>query len=111
MGRWDALRETCLREDIDTGEPVRQIDASSHRGGRTSAVRVCMLQYDRAAAIAQGHMSAGHGRATPAMRPAAQTGHPLGLSCRHLRRCRSVHGQRHKRADISISQHITMSLW
>ncbi len=45
MGLWGALRQTCLREDIDTGEPVRQIDASSNRGGRTSAVRDCMLQY------------------------------------------------------------------
>lgn len=58
---WDALLEICLREDVDTSELVRQIEARGHRGGRTSAVRVYVLQYYRAAATEQGHMSAGHG--------------------------------------------------
>jgi predicted DNA-binding ribbon-helix-helix protein len=58
---WDALLEICLREDLDTGELVRRIEAKGHLGGRTSAVRVYLLEYYRAAATEQGHLSAGHG--------------------------------------------------
>lgn len=58
---WDALLEICLRESVDTGELVRQIEARGHAGGRTSAVRVYVLQYYRSAATEQGHLTAGHG--------------------------------------------------
>jgi len=58
---WDALLEICLREDLDAGELVRQIEAKGHIGGRTSAVRVYVLSYYRIAATEHGHLAAGHG--------------------------------------------------
>ena len=58
---WDALLEICLREDLDTSTLIRQIESEGHRGGRTSAVRVYVLQYYRGAATEQGHLTAGHG--------------------------------------------------
>ena len=65
---WDALMEICRREDIDPGQLVRKVEQLGHAGGRTSAVRVYVLAYFRAAATEQGHAAAGHG-ACP--RPAA----------------------------------------
>ncbi len=47
---WDALRELCLREDHDLKEMICRIEAGAAQGGRTSAVRVFLLQYYRAAA-------------------------------------------------------------
>jgi predicted DNA-binding ribbon-helix-helix protein len=58
---WDALREICVREHQDTNGLVRYIEALRHSGGRTSAVRVFVLQYFRAAANEAGHESANHG--------------------------------------------------
>jgi predicted DNA-binding ribbon-helix-helix protein len=58
---WDALREICVRERQDINHLVRQIEAVGHTGGRTSAVRVFVLQYFRAAATDPGHERAGHG--------------------------------------------------
>ena len=58
---WDALNEICLRERIDPGEFVRRVEAERPRGGRTSAVRVHIVQYFRAAATADGHAASGHG--------------------------------------------------
>jgi len=58
---WDALYEICQREGIGVGELIRQIEAKGHAGGRTSAVRVHVLQYFREAATQEGHVAAGHG--------------------------------------------------
>lgn len=58
---WDALREICRREQIDIGAMVRRIEAQGRAeanveagtegggsGGRTSRVRVFIVQYFRA---------------------------------------------------------------
>lgn len=58
---WEALGEICDREGRDLHEVIRAIDARRLRGGRTSAVRVHVLQYFRAAATETGHVAAGHG--------------------------------------------------
>ncbi len=58
---WDALREICLREGIELRELIRRVEAETPEGGRTSAVRVHVLQYFRAAACDEGHRQAGHG--------------------------------------------------
>ncbi len=58
---WEALEEICLRESVSLGEIVRRIEGANDPGGRTSAVRVFVLQYFRQAATADGHAAAGHG--------------------------------------------------
>ena len=58
---WDALKEICRRERLDLNQLVRHIETLGHRGGRTSAVRVYVLQYFRAAANEDGHEAAHHG--------------------------------------------------
>jgi predicted DNA-binding ribbon-helix-helix protein len=58
---WDALKEICRRERQDINQLVRHIESLGHRGGRTSAVRVYVLQYFRAAASESGHEAANHG--------------------------------------------------
>jgi predicted DNA-binding ribbon-helix-helix protein len=58
---WDALAEICVRERQDINRLVREIEATGHRGGRTSAVRVYVLKYFRDAASEQGHEVANHG--------------------------------------------------
>ena len=58
---WDMLNEICERECQDISTLVRQIEASGHAGGRTSAVRVFVADYFRVAATEVGHASAGHG--------------------------------------------------
>ncbi len=58
---WNALEEMCRREKLATREMVRRIGAKAAPGGRTSAVRVEVLGYFRAAATEQGHRDAGHG--------------------------------------------------
>ncbi len=65
---WEALLEICRREAIDPGKLVRRVEEQGHSGGRTSAVRVYLLAYFRAAATESGHMAAGHG-ADPSARP------------------------------------------
>ena len=50
---WDALREICAREGRDMSPLVRQAEAV-RGGGRTSAVRVFVVQYFRAAANEAG---------------------------------------------------------
>lgn len=57
---WDALHEVCRRQRQDMSELVRAIEATGHAGGRTSAVRVFLLQYFRAACTEAGHAAAGH---------------------------------------------------
>jgi len=44
---WDALAEICQREHIRIGELIRRIEARGHAGGRTSAVRVFIVDYYR----------------------------------------------------------------
>ena len=58
---WDALMEICQRERRDMSQLVREIEAIGHSGGRTSAVRVFVLEYFRVAASESGHEAAGHG--------------------------------------------------
>jgi len=58
---WEALGEICTRERQDINHLVRQIEGIGHNGGRTSAVRVFVLQYFRAAANESGHLATGHG--------------------------------------------------
>jgi predicted DNA-binding ribbon-helix-helix protein len=62
---WSALAEICVRQNVGVGEIVRRIAAGRPGGGRTSAVRVYILEYFRAAATEQGHAAAGHGTAVP----------------------------------------------
>ena len=59
---WDALYEICQREGLGVGELIRKVESKGHAGGRTSAVRVFIVQYFRAAATEQGHTEAGHGQ-------------------------------------------------
>ncbi len=58
---WDALREICLREGIELRDLIQRVEQTTDEGGRTSAVRVHVLQYFRAAATETGHRAAGHG--------------------------------------------------
>ena len=58
---WNALREIGQREQLPVSEIVRRAEALAGAGGRTSAVRVYVIQYFRAAATEEGHCSAGHG--------------------------------------------------
>ena len=58
---WDALREICLRESLDLRQVIREVEGGAETGGRTSAVRVHVLKYFRAAATSDGHSRAGHG--------------------------------------------------
>lgn len=51
---WNALQEICERECQDISQLVRQVEAAGHEGGRTSAVRVFIVEYLRAAAGAPG---------------------------------------------------------
>lgn len=46
---WEALRDIARRENGDVGSLIRRIEAQSAAGGRTSAVRVFIVQYFRAA--------------------------------------------------------------
>ncbi len=47
---WDALREICQRESLVQAELIRGIEQKASAVGRTSAVRVYILQYFRSAA-------------------------------------------------------------
>ena len=58
---WDMLNEICEREEQDMSTLVRQIEAAGHAGGRTSAVRVFIANYFRAATTEAGHTGVGHG--------------------------------------------------
>ena len=62
---WSALEEYCHREGVTASDFVTQIDRQ--RAGakppqtRTSAIRVALFDYFRAAATPEGHKAAGHG--------------------------------------------------
>jgi predicted DNA-binding ribbon-helix-helix protein len=58
---WEALTEICEREAQDMSTLVRQVEAAGHAGGRTSAVRVFIVNYYRSASTEIGHAGCGHG--------------------------------------------------
>lgn len=62
---WDALGEICRRENMSLTEAIRTIErgwrSTGQSGGRTSAVRVHIVSYFRAAATDDGHALARHG--------------------------------------------------
>jgi predicted DNA-binding ribbon-helix-helix protein len=58
---WDALREICLREGLELRELISRLEDNAYDGGRTSAVRVHVLEYFRHAATEEGHQRSGHG--------------------------------------------------
>jgi predicted DNA-binding ribbon-helix-helix protein len=57
---WDALREICLREGLELRDLIQRVEPGPGDGGRTSAVRVYVLQYFRKAASEAGYMGGGH---------------------------------------------------
>lgn len=57
---WNALEEICEREAITLANLVRRIERDGHPGGRTSAVRVHVVNYFRNAALGRG--APGQGR-------------------------------------------------
>jgi predicted DNA-binding ribbon-helix-helix protein len=59
---WEALEDICRREKQTLGEMVKRVEQRGHPGGRTSAVRVFVLDYFRSAGNEDGHRAAGHGR-------------------------------------------------
>ena len=63
---WNALSEICKRERTSPSELCRRLERSGLPGGRTSAMRVFIVQYFRAAATEDGHLAAGHGTADAA---------------------------------------------
>lgn len=55
---WDALHDIGVREGCDIHTLIRRIDRNRSEGGRTSAVRVFILNYYRAATEAGQQSSA-----------------------------------------------------
>ncbi len=58
---WSALEEICTRERKNLATLVQSVERSRNGGGRTSAVRVHIVDYFRSAATEAGHRAAGHG--------------------------------------------------
>jgi predicted DNA-binding ribbon-helix-helix protein len=58
---WDAIQDICRRENMPTDELIRQAEAAAGEGGRSSAVRIYVLEYYRAAATTHAHKPARHG--------------------------------------------------
>ena len=58
---WEALREICQREGIGLRDLISRVEHAADPGGRTSAIRIHVLEYFRAAATELGHDAAGHG--------------------------------------------------
>ena len=58
---WDALEEICRREDLTRDELCVMIDKFRRASSLTAAVRVFIVNYNRAAATEDGHASMGHG--------------------------------------------------
>ena len=44
---WDALSDICTQENLSLGEVIQDIEEMGYPGGRTSAVRVYIVQYYR----------------------------------------------------------------
>jgi predicted DNA-binding ribbon-helix-helix protein len=77
---WDALSEVCRRERVSPSELCRRIERAGIPGGRTSAMRVYILRYFRAAATEAGHDAAGHGARTTAGAANGYAGSEGGVS-------------------------------
>ncbi|PWC98671.1 ribbon-helix-helix domain-containing protein [Azospirillum sp. TSO5] len=80
---WEILDEICLRECLTRDRMLTMIykrnsDPSNSEATLTSAVRVFILSYQRAAATECGHLLARHGNGTPML------GTPLELSEDHV---------------------------
>lgn len=58
---WEALRQTCRREEKTLNELVTEIDRQRVESSLTAAIRVYLLRYFSAAATDEGHRLAGHG--------------------------------------------------
>ena len=67
---WDALTEICTREGLELRDLIQRVEPHEGDGGRTSAVRVYVMQYYRSAATDAGHLAAGHGAVNGHERPA-----------------------------------------
>ncbi|MDE2197922.1 MAG: ribbon-helix-helix domain-containing protein [Rhodospirillales bacterium] len=74
---WDALQDICRREASSITDIVQRIEARGHPGGRTSAVRVFVVEYFRALAggshtpLTTASVAPGGWHAGPAAREAA----------------------------------------
>jgi predicted DNA-binding ribbon-helix-helix protein len=67
---WEALADICRMERIGLSEMIRNIELRGHPGGRTSAVRVFIVQYFRG--IVTGHAGRGNqSQSSPPLRAAA----------------------------------------
>lgn len=67
---WESLDEICTREDISRNELLTMIYKRNSKSANpeatlTSAVRVFILYYQRAAATESGHLLARHGHGAP----------------------------------------------
>ena len=58
---WEGLDEICRRESLSLAELCTMIERRRRGASRTSAIRVFILTYFRAAATDDGHVDAGHG--------------------------------------------------
>ena len=58
---WDALEEICQRENLPRHELCGKIDNFRQASSLTTAVRVFIATYFRAAATEEGHARIGHG--------------------------------------------------
>lgn len=60
---WSAITEICHRQGVTLAQFVQQVEGahSMDEGTLSSAVRVAVLEYYRAAATEAGHTAAGHG--------------------------------------------------
>ena len=58
---WDAIQDICRRENMPTDELIRQAEAAAGQGGRSSAVRIFVLEYYREAAKTPAHKPSRHG--------------------------------------------------
>jgi predicted DNA-binding ribbon-helix-helix protein len=66
------LQEICAREAMSLSAVVQRLETQRDTAGRTSTVRVHVLNYFRAAATELGHRAAGHGPGQP-----GRTGQPV----------------------------------
>ena len=57
---WGALHEICVREQMPVRDIICRARELAGPGGRTSAVRVYLVQYFSAAATEKGHAESGH---------------------------------------------------
>ncbi len=60
---WEALKEICRREGCTVHALCSLVEARRTACSLTSAIRVFVLEYFRAAVTEEGHALAGHGRA------------------------------------------------